>query len=106
MTRCEHFGHMWDVVKQDEDYTYERCNECGKKERFCKHAYRDYYAKEHSTDMVQAWDERFKILYPDAAKRIEKEIKEAKAEEEKVAEGLERAKFELKQSSLTTKFVQ
>ena len=103
--KCDHCGHQWDVKWQDDNYTYEQCYECGDKKRFSKHDDRLGYAEEHSADMVQTWDKRFGILYPESMKELDKVKRKEKIEKDEVDAKLEEAAWEIKRSTLSSKFV-
>lgn len=103
--KCREFGHQYHTDHEDEGYTYESCIECGNRKRFCKHENRKEYALDHSADLVQEWDERFKDLYPEAVERKIKEAKAMKESEDDANEKLERAGHAIKRSTLSTKFV-
>jgi len=103
--KCREFSHTFEVIKQDENYTFEECSECGEKKRFSKHDARNEYAIEHSIDTLQLWDKRFVRIYPDSVKRINEEKKKMEIEKQTVDEKLEMAGWQAKRGSMTSRFV-
>lgn len=103
--KCKEFGHQYNTDHEDEGYTYESCMECGNRKRFCKHEDRRNYAQDHSADLVQEWDKRFKELYPEAVERKKQETKALAESEDNANESLERAAHAIKKTTLSTKFV-
>ena len=105
MSKCSNFGHTYDVIAHDENYTMERCIECGHKERFCRHDNREKYAKEHSIDTIQAWDKQFAEIYPETVKRLKESKRKSDQEGQEAQQKMEEAKYEIKRMSMTSKFV-
>ncbi|MEK7578740.1 MAG: hypothetical protein AAB456_03440 [Patescibacteria group bacterium] len=103
--RCREVGHQWHTDHEDENYTYEECLECGARKRFCKHDNRNAYAQEHSIDMIQLWDERFALIYPDTLKRLAHEKKDLEKSEDEAGDKLDRAKHAVKKMYMSSKFV-